>query len=139
MQPSFWMNIGSFSVGRGPARMASSELRRLAADRPYTAAQVTAGLVGLAMGISPAEILSPCRGSTRAAFARQLSMYLLHTSLSLPYGEIARICGRDRTTVSHACRTIEDARDDWRQDRLIQDLEEMLLAVDPLLGTGETA
>lgn len=119
--------------------MASSELRRLAADRPYTAAQVTAGLVGLAMGISPAEILSPCRSNTRAAFARQLSMYLLHTSLSLPYREIARICGRDRTTVSHACRTIEDARDDWRQDRLIQDLEEMLLAVDPLLGAGDAA
>jgi chromosomal replication initiation ATPase DnaA len=139
MQPASGMSIGGCSVGSGPVRMASSELRRLAADRPFTAAQVTAGLVGLAMGISSAEILSPCRGSMRAAFARQLSMYLLHTSLSLPYGEIARICGRDRTTVSHACRTIEDARDDWRQDRLIQDLEEMLLAVDPLLGAGETA
>lgn len=139
MHPAFGMSIGGWATGRGINRMASTELRRLAADRPETAARVTAGLVGLAMGISPAEILSPCRGSTRAAFARQLCMYLLHTSLSLPYGEIARICGRDRTTVSHACRTMEDVRDDWRQDRLIQDLEEMLLAVDPLLGAGETA
>jgi chromosomal replication initiation ATPase DnaA len=139
MQPASGMSIGGWAVRRGPIRMASNELRRLAAERPDTAALVTAGLVGIAVGISPAEILSPCRGSTRAAFARQLSMYLLHTSLSLPYGEIARICGRDRTTVSHACRTIEDLRDDWRQDRLIQDIEEILLAVDPLLCAGETA
>jgi chromosomal replication initiation ATPase DnaA len=91
------------------------------------------------MGVPQAEILSPQRGSPRTAFARQVAMYLLHTALSLPYGEVARICGRDRTTVSHACRLVEDMRDDWRHDRLIQEIEEMLLAVDPLICEGEPA
>jgi chromosomal replication initiation ATPase DnaA len=124
---------------RARTRTASNQLRRLAADRPEVAAEVTAGLVGIAMGVRPADILSPVRGSPRAAFARQVAMYLLHTALSLPYGEVARICGRDRTTVSHACRLVEDIRDDWRIDRMIEDIEEMLLAVDPLIGEGGTA
>jgi hypothetical protein len=46
-------------------------------------------------------------------------MYLAHTSFELSLGMISRIFERDRTTVSHACKVVEDGRDDiWVDCRL---------------------
>jgi hypothetical protein len=46
-------------------------------------------------------------------------MYLLHVDYALSCETIGRMFGRDRTTVSHACRVIEDSRDDiWLDCRL---------------------
>jgi hypothetical protein len=68
--------------------------------------------------LEPAELFAPTRGSPRAAFARQVAMYLAHTGFALSLEAIARAFGRDRTTVSHACHVVEDGRDDvaldWR-------------------------
>lgn len=50
-----------------------------------------------------------CRKSV--AFARQVAMYLSHVSLSYPLKDIAAHYRRDRTTVAHACRTVEDRRE----------------------------
>jgi len=52
------------------------------------------------------------RGSQRAAFARQVAMYLAHVAFGLSFETIGRAFGRDRTTVAHACRVVEDSRDD---------------------------
>jgi chromosomal replication initiation ATPase DnaA len=52
------------------------------------------------------------RGSQRAAFARQVAMYLAHVAFGLSFEAIGRAFGRDRTTVAHACRVVEDSRDD---------------------------
>ena len=60
------------------------------------------------------------------AFARAFAMYLAHVTLALSYSEVGRHFGRDRTTVSHACARIEDARDDGRVDRLMSQLEASL-------------
>jgi hypothetical protein len=55
----------------------------------------------------------------RAAFARQVAMYLAHIGFELSFETISRVFGRDRTTVSHACHVIEDGRDDiWLDCRL---------------------
>lgn len=59
------------------------------------------------------------RGSRRAVFARQVAMYLAHVGFALSFEVIGRAFGRDRTTVAHACRAIEDRRDDiWFDCRL---------------------
>jgi Bacterial dnaA protein helix-turn-helix len=59
------------------------------------------------------------RGSPRTAFARQVAMYLAHTGFEVSFGAIGRAFDRDRTTVAHACRVIEDGRDDiWLDCRL---------------------
>ena len=57
------------------------------------------------------------------AFARQIAMYIAHVRLGLNLGEVGRVFQRDRTTVGHACRLIEDRRDDEQVDFLINCLE----------------
>lgn len=65
------------------------------------------------------DLMSPTRGAPRTALARQVAMYLAHTAFGLNFRTIGRAFGRDRTTVAHACRMIEDGRDDdWFDSRL---------------------
>jgi Bacterial dnaA protein helix-turn-helix len=65
------------------------------------------------------DLFAPTRGSPRAAFARQVAMYLAHTGFELSFETISRVFDRDRTNVSHACRVVEDGRDDiWLDCRL---------------------
>lgn len=75
---------------------------------------------------------APSRGSPHVALARQTAMYLAHTSFSISFGQIGRACGRDRTTVAHACRCIEEKREcpvfDERLRRLEQRCREALTA-----------
>ncbi len=75
------------------------------------------------------EIRTSSRGRASAAFARQVAMYLAHVALGQTYSAIGRAFGRDRTTVAHACRLIEDCRDDPRTDDLLNTLEGVLGAL----------
>lgn len=90
------------------------------------AARFVVRLVACAMRTDEAEILSGRRGTAEIARARHVAMYLLHTSLSIPYGDVGSLFARDRTTVSHACRLVEDLRDDPMHDDFIARLEEMV-------------
>jgi len=69
-------------------------------------------LVAIERGISPAELLVRHRGPASVAAARQLAMYLIHTTLGENMGKVGAFFGRDRTTVAYACRVIEDRRDE---------------------------
>jgi chromosomal replication initiation ATPase DnaA len=58
-------------------------------------------------------------------------MYLAHTRLGLPFAKTGRLFHRDRTTARHACRQVEDRREDPRVDSLLECLERALdLSVD---------
>jgi chromosomal replication initiation ATPase DnaA len=46
-------------------------------------------------------------------------MYIAHVHLRLSLSEVGRYFGRDRTTAAHACRTVEDRRDEEMIDRII--------------------
>ena len=74
-------------------------------------------------GLEPGDLFGPTRGSPRAAFARQVAMYLAHIGFALSFGAISRVFDRDRTTVSHACRVVEDGRDELRLDLRLETLE----------------
>lgn len=66
-----------------------------------------------------ADLLGATRGRPRVAFARQVAMYVAHIGFGLSIRTISRAFGRDRATVSHACRVVEDGRDDiWLDCRL---------------------
>ncbi len=66
-----------------------------------------------------ADLLGPTRGAPRVAFARQVAMYVAHIGFRVSIRAISRAFGRDRATVSHACRVVEDGRDDiWLDCRL---------------------
>jgi chromosomal replication initiation ATPase DnaA len=97
--------------------------RRLPADGscPVLVASVVA-----AFGLTPADLRRPSRGTPRAAFARQVAMYCAHVWLGLSMTEVGRLFERDRTTVAHACRVVEEAREDPRVDRVVDAVESAL-------------
>jgi hypothetical protein len=84
-------------------------------------------LVGAAVAATFAvpvdDLRAPSRGRADVAFARQASMYLAHVMLGLTYSAVGRLFERDRTTAAHACRLVEERRDDPAIDRLLYLLE----------------
>jgi chromosomal replication initiation ATPase DnaA len=68
-------------------------------------------------------LLVSTRGAPQAAFARQVAIYLAHVCFGLSFAAVGRMFQRDRTTVAHACRVIEDRRDDRDLDRRLTALE----------------
>jgi chromosomal replication initiation ATPase DnaA len=70
-----------------------------------------------------AALWLPTRGSPAQAFARQVAMYLAHVGLGLSFTAVARLFGRDRRTVAHACAVVEDRRDALALDRALDLLE----------------
>jgi len=124
------MDASFVTVPTHPAAQPTAGARPCPGAPPRQAVEVEARfvvrLVACALQEDEAGIVATDRGSTASARAHQIAMYLLHTSLSVPYGDVARMFGRDRTTVSHACRTVEDMRDDPMHDDFLRRLEEMV-------------
>jgi chromosomal replication initiation ATPase DnaA len=87
-----------------------------------------ARLVAAEFGLDAAAVTSSTRGPPRAAYARQAAMYLAHVGFALSFETIGRAFDRDRTTVAHACRVVEDSRDGARLDRRLAALETMCAA-----------
>ncbi len=69
------------------------------------------------------DLGAPTRRSPRAAFARQVAMYLAHVVCGLSLTEVGVLFARDRTTVAHACEVVEDRRDDPELDGRLDHLE----------------
>jgi chromosomal replication initiation ATPase DnaA len=86
---------------------------------PALICQFVVACVAADFNIDPAALTAATRGSPRVSFARQIAMYLAHVGFALSFEAIGRSFGRDRTTVAHACRVVEDGRDDiWLDCRL---------------------
>ncbi|MTI42655.1 DnaA-like protein [Roseibium hamelinense] len=91
------------------------------------------GYVSKAYCVLPVEFYDDGRGPRRVCEARQLLMYLAHVEFGLPLSEVARRYRRDRSTAHHACRKIEDQRDDPAFDEMVSKIEELIsLRADPL-------
>jgi chromosomal replication initiation ATPase DnaA len=110
--------------------MSVSETR--AADE--AAALLSAGAASYALGAPVDEIVGQSRGSAGAAFARQVAMYVCHVVFEWSLARVARAFGRDRSTVAHACHSIEDRRDDEAFDDWIAALEHSVRAAAPARG-----
>lgn len=89
------------------------------------AAQValTQEMIACALDVSIAEMRAPTRRRAPVAHARQIAMYLMHVAFGFSLSAVGRHFGRDRTTAAHACRQIEDRRDDQDFDLLLDRLE----------------
>ena len=72
------------------------------------------------------DLRAGTRRGARAAFARHITMYLMHVVYRLTVSEVAREFGRDRSTASHACHRVEDLRDNPDFDRQLTHLENIL-------------
>ncbi len=76
--------------------------------------------------VSMTKMLRHSRGSGRAASARQLAIYLSHVLLERPQEVVADLFSRDRSTVVHSVKTVEDRRDDPRLEAEIARIEARL-------------
>jgi len=90
--------------------------------------------VARAFALPVAELRQPTRRAARVAFARQVAMYVAHVGLGLSLTAAARLFGRDRTTASHACRVVEDRRDEPEVEALLAAIETVTDAWRRLLG-----
>ncbi|HVZ55001.1 MAG TPA: helix-turn-helix domain-containing protein [Pseudolabrys sp.] len=80
-------------------------------------------VVAEAFAVPPDALRARSRSRADIAFARQAAMYLAHVACGLSYSAIG--CGfrRDRTTAAHACRLMEERRDNPAVDCLLHSLE----------------
>ncbi|WP_075223166.1 hypothetical protein [Acuticoccus yangtzensis] len=95
-------------------------------------------LAATALDVPAADVGGPTRGPARAALARQLAYYLAVTTLGWTASDAGRVCGRDRTSVSHALPLIEDRRDCPQFDAMVERLEEAALAAAGLAGAANS-
>ena len=84
-----------------------------------------ADLVADEFKLEAVALMSSTRGAPRDAYGRQVAMYLAHVGFALSFETISRVFNRDRTTVAHACRVVEDSRDDVTLDCRLVALELM--------------
>lgn len=70
-------------------------------------------------GVDHAALSRKSRGAKRVASARQVAMYVAHVNCGLSLTDVGRLFGRDRTTVAHACISVEIRRDDATYDRVL--------------------
>jgi hypothetical protein len=97
--------------------------RPRAASRPADLCWLLEEAAAVAFGVPPDELRARSRRCAQVAFARQSAMYLAHVVLGLNYREVGELFRRDRTTAAHACRQVEDRRDDPQIDCRLDMLE----------------
>jgi chromosomal replication initiation ATPase DnaA len=106
-----------------PAALASGDERRHSRSADVRLCRLIGRLVANALGVTARELRGPSRGQASVAFARQAAMYVGHVVFGLSLTRLGRGFGRDRTTARHACRIIEERRDDPAVDQFFGMLE----------------
>lgn len=85
-------------------------------------------IVAALFSVPSKELRKAGRTVDSVSRVRQIAMYVAHVVLRLTQGEVGRGFSRDRTTVIHACHTIEDLRDDTEFDRVVSMVERIAQA-----------
>lgn len=106
----------------GPVRSS----RRCRPPGPKPCCHLAVAVAAADAGMTVEALLSHSRSTAPVALARQLAMYLAHVGLGLPQAAVAAAFGRDRSTVAHACRRIEELRDAAAFDQKVGRLEACL-------------
>lgn len=112
--------------GRQQGRLATAD--RLAARR------VIEATVAASFDLPIDELGAATRRRAPVAFARQVAMYVAHVGLGMSLTETGALFGRDRTTAAHACRVVEDRRDDGDLDCLLDAIEAVVVSWTLTLG-----
>ena len=95
--------------------------------RTANARAIVEAAIAAAFAVPVQELRMATRGAASIAFARQSAMYLAHVALGLSYSDVGRIFERDRTTAAHACRLVEERREDPWFDAMLDALEQALV------------
>lgn len=73
------------------------------------------------------QMTSKSRGAAWVAEGRQVAMYLAHVIAQVAPSDAAPHFRRDRTTIAHACKVVEDKRDDNYFDGGLERLESLMM------------
>lgn len=85
-------------------------------------------LVGAFFNVPTRELRRTGRTTLQIAQIRQIAMYVAHVTLRLTMQQVGDGFERDRTTVLHACRLVEDMRDEIPFDRIVAHVERIVAA-----------
>lgn len=107
----------------------SDQIRTIGEKRVFQAVET-------AFAVGRNDLCAVTRGRCRVAFARQTGMYLARVALGMTLSDAGFLFGRDRTTVSHACRLVEDLRDDPGFDALLEAMEAFVRCSEVRSGSG---
>lgn len=83
-------------------------------------------LTAIFFNVSSRDLRSSSRTSNPVSRVRQIGMYVGHVTLGLKMTEVGAGFGRDKSTVVHACHTIEDMRDDEDFDLIVARVERLV-------------
>lgn len=89
-------------------------------------ANLAIAAVSLEFGLTELDMKNPERQNRQLRFARQVAMYLAHVVYELNHTHLGRIFAKDRSTISHACKVVEESRDDGVFDLKLIRLENFL-------------
>lgn len=95
--------------------------------RPPAACRMALALAAAAFDVSAEEIRAAGRRTAVVSLARHVAIYIAHVVFQLPMQCVAEGFGRDRTSVGHAVRRVEERRDGPEFDRLMDRLERLAL------------
>lgn len=104
--------------------------------RARDSARTTAGAIALCdaiidltaifFNVSSRDLRSSGRTPNPVSRVRQIGMYVGHVTLGLKMTEVGAGFGRDKSTVVHACHTIEDMRDDEDFNVIVSRVESLV-------------
>ncbi|MAZ18363.1 MAG: hypothetical protein CL535_18815 [Ahrensia sp.] len=83
-------------------------------------------LTAIFFNVSSRDLRSSGRTPNPVSRVRQIGMYVGHVTLGLKMAEVGAGFGRDKSTVVHACHTIEDMRDDEDFDLIVARVERLV-------------
>lgn len=83
-------------------------------------------LIAIFFNVSGRQLRSPQRTSRPVSRVRQIGMYVAHVTLGMKMTAVGTGFGRDKSTVVHACHTIEDMRDDEDFDVIVSRVERLI-------------
>ena len=115
----------AFSID--PSRSAAAPIMSRSIVRHEEAAQcrLALAIAAAAFDIASDEMCARSRRKAPVADARHVAIYLAHIVFQLPMQAVADGFGRDRTSVGHALRRVEDRRDDPGFDARLERLERL--------------
>ncbi|HVP85978.1 MAG TPA: helix-turn-helix domain-containing protein [Rhizomicrobium sp.] len=87
----------------------------------WLAESVAAGVYGVPMD----EMRSRTRGG-EAEKARQLAAYLARVVFEVGFSHLAKVTGRSRAALWHACKCVEQRREEPQFDTAVESLEHQL-------------
>ncbi|MBO0662403.1 hypothetical protein LQ948_10445 [Jiella sp. MQZ9-1] len=118
--------------------MAGGLIAGLRRDMAGEACGLVQEVVSIVFDVPLAEIRRANRCQSRICDARHVAMYLANTTFGISLSRVARAFGRERTTVAHAVRRVEDKRDDQSFDARLERLEALLAAIGRAIEVGRT-